>query len=118
MIFPKIDDSHMERRPLLEDRFFPWEAFRRDILFDPICVSVLPSQPDPARFESILEMGCGMGWWLIDTAQAHPEILRLIGLEATALFLESAEIFARGARVHDRVRFVRGNGSSSCSSSC
>ena len=29
---------------------------------------VLPEQPDPTRFKRVLDVGCGAGGWLIETA--------------------------------------------------
>ena len=33
---------------------------------------VLPEQPDPTRFRRVLDIGCGPGVRIIDTAEAYP----------------------------------------------
>jgi ubiquinone/menaquinone biosynthesis C-methylase UbiE len=40
---------------------------------------VLPEQPDPAIFQRVLDVGCGTGGWLIETAKAYPAMSLLVG---------------------------------------
>ena len=42
---------------------------------------VLPEQPDPARLQRVLDVGCGTGGWLIETARTYPTIELLIGVD-------------------------------------
>ena len=40
---------------------------------------VLPEQPDPARFQRVLDVGCGTGGWLIEAAKTYPT-MKLLAL--------------------------------------
>src|SRR5207248_2869985 len=37
-----------------------------------------PEQQDPARFQRILDVGCGTGAWLIEAAKTYPNMTLLI----------------------------------------
>src|SRR5260370_21329669 len=41
---------------------------------------VLPEQPDPTIFGSVLDVGCATGGWLIEAAKAYPTLRELVGL--------------------------------------
>ncbi len=66
---------------------------------------VLPEQSDPSRFRSILDIGCGTGNWLIETALAYPGITRLVGVDASQEMLTYAQAQAKKLHVEDRVSF-------------
>ncbi len=66
---------------------------------------VLPEQADPSRFRSILDIGCGTGNWLIETALAYPGITRLVGVDASQEMLTYAQAQAKKQHVEDRVSF-------------
>jgi hypothetical protein len=66
----------------------------------------LPEQPDPAAFESILDAGCGVGGWLIQTALMHPTISRLVGIDTKLRMLAYAREQAEQQQVSDRVEFI------------
>ena len=66
---------------------------------------VLPEQPDPARFERVLDVGCGTGGWLIELANTAPAISVLIGVDASSTLLEAAGAQAKAAQVGERVEF-------------
>jgi ubiquinone/menaquinone biosynthesis C-methylase UbiE len=66
---------------------------------------VLPEQPDPSRFQSVLDVGCGTGGWLIEVAKAIPTCTRLVGVDAGRKFVDYANAQAKAAGVDDRVEF-------------
>ena len=66
---------------------------------------VLPEQPDPARFRRVLDIGCGTGGWLIEMASAYPDIILLIGVDASGHVLDYARAQAEARQVNDRVEF-------------
>jgi ubiquinone/menaquinone biosynthesis C-methylase UbiE len=66
---------------------------------------VLPEQPDPSRFQSVLDVGCGTGGWLIEVAQTIPTCTRLVGVDVSRTFIEYARAQAEAAGVSDRVEF-------------
>ena len=68
--------------------------------------SLLPEQPDPARFTSVLDVGCGTGGWLIELAKMYPGIPRLIGVDASGKMLDFARAQAAAEGVADRVEFL------------
>ena len=66
---------------------------------------VLPEQPDPARFQRIIDIGCATGGWLIETAKAYPDIKLLIGADISIHMITYAREYARKEHVDDRVEF-------------
>ena len=67
---------------------------------------VLPEQPDPASFQRVLDVGCGTGGWLIETAKTYPTISLLIGVDISSKMLEYAKAQAEAEQVSDRVQFA------------
>src|SRR5215472_10634969 len=67
---------------------------------------VLPEQPDPSLFQRVLDVACGTGGWLIETAQTYPSIKKLIGVDTNNRLIEYAQAQAKAAQVDDRVEFV------------
>lgn len=66
---------------------------------------VLPEQPDPAIFQRVLDVGCGTGGWLIETAKIYPAISLLVGVDVSSRMLEYARAQAEAQQVSDRVQF-------------
>ncbi len=66
---------------------------------------VLPEQPDPQSFERILDVACGTGSWLIETAETYPDISLLIGVDVSAHILGAARSQAEQQGLADRVEF-------------
>jgi ubiquinone/menaquinone biosynthesis C-methylase UbiE len=66
---------------------------------------VLPEQPDPTIFRSVLDVGCGTGEWLIELAKNVPTITRLVGVDVSRTYVEYARAQAEAAGVSDRVEF-------------
>ena len=67
---------------------------------------VLPEQSDPTSFQRVLDVGCGTGDWLIETAKAYPTMSLLIGADISAKMLAYARSQAEAQRVNDRVEFA------------
>ncbi len=66
---------------------------------------VLPEQPDPAIFERVLDIGCGTGSWLIETARTYPTISLLMGVDVSGKMIKYARAQAEARQVSERVQF-------------
>lgn len=77
----------------------------QDRLINASMGGLLPEQADPARFTSVLDVGCGTGGWLIELAKAYPHISRLLGVDVNARMLDFARAQAAAEGVGDRVEF-------------
>ncbi|GAC1485651.1 MAG: hypothetical protein NVS2B12_40590 [Ktedonobacteraceae bacterium] len=66
---------------------------------------VLPEQPDPERLQSVLDVGCGTGGWLLETAKAYPGIARLVGVDVSKRMIDYARAQADAHQLGDRVEF-------------
>jgi ubiquinone/menaquinone biosynthesis C-methylase UbiE len=66
---------------------------------------VLPEQPDPPAPGRILDVACGTGAWLIETASTCPQMSLLIGVDISKRMIEFATSQARRREVSDRVEF-------------
>ncbi len=82
----------------------------QDRMYNEIVGGVLPEQPDPSRFQRVLDVGCGSGRWLVETAKTYPTISQLVGVDISVKMLEYAQAQAETAGVSDRVKFQTGNG--------
>jgi len=65
----------------------------------------LPEQPDPTIFKRVLDVGCGTGSWLIETAVTYPDMSVLIGIDISGKMIEYARSQADEQQVSDRVEF-------------
>src|SRR5579863_7387579 len=66
---------------------------------------VLSEQPDPASFQRVLDVACGTGGWLIETAKTFPTMSHLIGVDINERMLTSARTQAQAEQVTDRVQY-------------
>jgi ubiquinone/menaquinone biosynthesis C-methylase UbiE len=66
---------------------------------------VLPEQPDAASLRRVLDVGCGPGGWLIETARAYPSITQLVGVDVNSKMVEYAQAQAVAKHVETRVEF-------------
>ena len=66
---------------------------------------VLPEQSDPTLFHQILDVGCGTGGWLIETAKTYPAISLLAGGDISNRMIEYARRQAEAEQVSNRVEF-------------
>ncbi len=65
---------------------------------------ILPEQPDPKLFRHIIDVGCGPGGWLIETAKTYPW-MQLDGIDISPRIIAYAREQAEAERLSDRVRF-------------
>lgn len=77
----------------------------QDQLVTSMLGGVLPEQADPTLFQYVLDVGCGTGGWLIETAKAYPGMLRLDGVDVSRKVVEFAREQATAQHVSDRVEF-------------
>ncbi|HEU5376949.1 MAG TPA: class I SAM-dependent methyltransferase [Ktedonobacteraceae bacterium] len=68
---------------------------------------VLPELPDPARFQRVLDIGCGSGDWLLETARTYPTISQLIGVDVNPKMVNYARGRAKALSLDGRVAFYR-----------
>ena len=66
---------------------------------------VLPEIADPTSLRSVLDVGCGTGDWLIETAKTYPMIEQLFGGDISSKMLDYARIKAETQQVSERVQF-------------
>lgn len=66
---------------------------------------VLPEQPDPARLRRVLDVGCGTGGWLIQTAETYPTISQLMGVDLNPHVIAYAQTRAAQLKLGERVEF-------------
>lgn len=110
-------EPEQNKRPgtyVVQDRSSELELLRldeQDRLFTLSMKGVLSEQPDPAAFERVLDVGCGPGWWLIETAKTYPSISRLVGIDVSAHIVKHATNQAIAAGVNNRVTFRTGDAS-------
>lgn len=67
---------------------------------------LLPEQPEPTNLKHILDVGCGTGNWLIETANTFPGITRLIGVDVSSTIVAYARKQAEDQQISDRVAFA------------
>ena len=77
----------------------------QDKLVTSIMGGVLPEQPEPITFQRVLDVGCGSGDWLIETAKTYPSISLLVGVDANERLIAYARTQAAAQQVSDRVEF-------------
>ena len=58
----------------------------------------------PEQLKRVLDVGCGMGNWLIDMAQTYPE-MSLVGVDISQRMIDAARIQAEQTGVGNRVTF-------------
>ena len=65
----------------------------------------LSEQPDPAALHRILDIGCGPGGWLLETAAAYPH-MELTGIDISWRMIEYARAQAQAQKLTDRTEFL------------
>jgi ubiquinone/menaquinone biosynthesis C-methylase UbiE len=67
--------------------------------------SLLPKFTDPASLGQILDVGCGTGGWLLETARTYPTIEKLFGVDISSKMLAHARAQAEARQLDGRVQF-------------
>lgn len=65
---------------------------------------VLPEQPDPDRFQRVLDVGCGSGSWAIEAAQVYPD-MAVVGVDISQRMVDYANEQAHAQHIEGRVGF-------------
>ncbi len=66
---------------------------------------VLPELTDPTSLRGVLDVGCGTGGWLMETARTYPTIERLVGGDISGKMLAYARAKAAALGLDGRVQF-------------
>ncbi len=66
---------------------------------------VLPEVADPSSLRRILDVGCGTGGWLMETALAYPTIEKLFGADISGKMTAYTRLRAKGLGLGGRVEF-------------
>ena len=66
---------------------------------------VFPEIVDPTVLRRVLDVGCGTGGWLIETAGTYPTIEELIGIDVSSKVIAYATDQARAKSLAGRVQF-------------
>jgi ubiquinone/menaquinone biosynthesis C-methylase UbiE len=103
-----VSEEHPEQASayFVQDRGNLEEMKRQDIQDHMLTTGmggVLPELTDPSVLRSVLDVGCGTGGWLIETARAYPTIERLIGADVSSKVVAYAR--ARAEHLKGRVEF-------------
>jgi ubiquinone/menaquinone biosynthesis C-methylase UbiE len=66
---------------------------------------VLPELPDPTILRRVLDVGCGTGGWLMETAKTYPTIEKLVGGDISGKMMDYACARAKAQHLDRRVQF-------------
>jgi ubiquinone/menaquinone biosynthesis C-methylase UbiE len=105
-------DPELPSTYFVQDRSSKEELIRldeQDHLITTAMAGPLPEQVDPSRLQSVLDVACGPGGWLIDLARAYPGITQLVGVDISGRMITYAREQARAAQVSERVTFQVGD---------
>lgn len=94
---------------IIEDRSNRDELIRlriQDRLTTAQMGGVLPEQTDPSAFYNILDVACGTGGWLIETAKTYAHVSSLVGVDISNNMIDAATHGAEVQEVDDRVQFL------------
>jgi ubiquinone/menaquinone biosynthesis C-methylase UbiE len=108
MAFPEPEKKEYQSTYFVQDRSNKEELARlqlQDQIFTTGMGGVLPEQPDPTIFQRVLDVGCGIGGWLIETARTYPTISQLMGADISSRMIEYAREQAAAQQLSDRVEF-------------
>lgn len=77
----------------------------QDAMFTAAMNGPLAEQEHPEQLQRVLDVGCGTGGWLIETARIYPSIATLVGVDISKSMLDYACSQAKAAQVETRVEF-------------
>lgn len=66
---------------------------------------VLSEQKNVETIRNLLDVACGTGGWLIETAKTYPAIEQLVGIDISNKMIDHAQIQAKKEGVSNRVQF-------------
>lgn len=66
---------------------------------------VLPEQSNLESIKRVLDIGCGTGDWLIETAKTYPGISQLVGIDVSLSMVKAAREQVRQQGMDNRVEF-------------
>ncbi len=66
---------------------------------------VLPEQPALTEFQSALDVGCGTGSWLIETARTYSTLSKSVGIDKSERMIGYAHDQAAAQQVDDQLQF-------------
>jgi ubiquinone/menaquinone biosynthesis C-methylase UbiE len=92
----------------VEDRSNDAEMIRlmiQDSLYTAGMGGPLAEQPDPTVFHRVLDIGCGPGGWLLETAARYPH-MDLVGIDISWRMIEYARAQAQAQKLTERVEFL------------
>ena len=92
----------------VQDRSNLQEMERLDIQDKMVTVEmggVLPELADPTILRRVLDVGCGTGGWLIETAKTYPTIEHLFGGDVSGKIVAYARTKAESLELNGRVQF-------------
>ncbi len=94
-------------RTLVQDRKSEKELTRltiQDRLMTTAMGGVLPEQADPTVFHRVLDVGCGAGGWIMETAQTYPA-MSLVGIDISQRMIKYAHTQANARQVNSQIEF-------------
>jgi len=94
---------------IVEDRSNQEEMERlelQDKMLTDIMGGVMTELPDPTQLRRVLDVGCGTGGWLMETAKAYPMIEKLIGVDISNKMLTYASAQAEKMGLAQRIQFL------------
>jgi SAM-dependent methyltransferase len=82
----------------------------QDHMITTVMGGVLPEQDDPSKFRRVLDIGCGPGGWLLEVAQAYPQIQKLYGIDISNTMINHARRHAEQQNIRtgpkERIEFL------------
>src|SRR5437667_658763 len=93
---------------LVQDRGNLEEMARQDIQDHMLTIGMggpLPELDDHSHLQRVLDVGCGTGGWLMETAKTYPAIKRLVGVDISSKMLAHACERATAQQLDGRVEF-------------
>ena len=105
---PENSRSEQPNTYMVQNRSSQGELKRLQIQDQMITTSmggVLPEQSDLTAIQRVLDVGCGTGSWLIETAKTYPTISLLVGVDISSKMIHFAQAQAQNQQVSERVAF-------------
>ena len=108
MSYPTKPEREHPSTYLIQDRGNLEEMARlevQDKMFTAGMGGVLECVADPTILQRVLDVGCGTGYWLMETARTYPTIEKLIGVDISSKMTAYARTQAESLALAGRVEF-------------